>query len=54
MVSELAATLDLNICAEGVELTEQYNMVKNKRIKYIQGYYFGKPMKVCDFERAYI
>jgi diguanylate cyclase (GGDEF)-like protein len=54
MVSELAATLGLSICTEGVELAEQYEIVKRMRIKYIQGYYFGKPMRIDDFERTYL
>ncbi|MCI5857079.1 MAG: EAL domain-containing protein [Agathobacter sp.] len=54
MVSELAATLGLFICTEGVEATEQYEMVKNMHIKYIQGYYFGKPMRIEEFESKYL
>jgi EAL domain-containing protein (putative c-di-GMP-specific phosphodiesterase class I) len=54
MVSELAVTLSVNICTEGVELTEQYKRVKSLPIKYIQGYYFGKPMKAEAFEDAYL
>jgi len=54
MVSELAATLGLYICTEGVEATEQYELVKSMHIKYIQGYYFGKPMRIEEFERKYL
>ena len=54
MVSELAATLGLCICTEGVEMTDQYDAVKKMRIKYIQGYYFGKPMRVAEFEEKYL
>jgi predicted signal transduction protein with EAL and GGDEF domain len=54
MVSELAATLGLSICTEGVELAEQYEIVKGMRIKYIQGYYFGKPMRIGEFEQKYL
>ena len=54
MVSELAATLGLYICTEGVEATEQYELVKSMHIKYIQGYYFGKPMRIEEFESKYL
>lgn len=54
MVSELASTLGLYICTEGVEMTDQYEVVKQMRIKYIQGYYFGKPMRIEEFERKYL
>lgn len=54
MVSELASTLGLYICTEGVEESDQYELVKGKRIKYIQGYYFGKPMPISEFEKKYL
>lgn len=54
MVSELAATLGLFICTEGVETADQYQLVKQMRIKYIQGYYFGKPMRIEEFESKYL
>lgn len=54
MVAELASTLGLYICTEGVEMTDQYEIVKQMRIKYIQGYYFGKPMRIEEFESKYL
>lgn len=54
MVSELAATLGVHICTEGVEENRQYDIIKKLRIKYIQGYFFGKPMSVTDFEKKYL
>lgn len=54
MVSELATTLGVDICTEGVETTEQYEMIKNLNIRMIQGYYFNKPMKIEEFERKYL
>lgn len=54
MVSELAATLGVYICTEGVEENRQYDIIKKLRIKYIQGYIFGKPMSMTEFEKKYL
>ena len=54
MVSELAGTLGVNICVEGIETAAQYNVVKDMKVKYIQGYYFDRPMKCQDFEQKYV
>ena len=54
MVSELATTLEVDVCTEGVETTEQYEAIKALGIRMIQGYYFNKPMKLEEFERKYL
>ncbi len=54
MVAELAKTLQLSICTEGVENTAQYNMIKEKNIKMIQGFYFSKPLTLEEFEARYV
>ena len=53
LVSELAETLGASICVEGVENLRQYNIIKEMKIKYIQGFYFDRPMPARDFERKY-
>lgn len=53
MVAELAETLGVNICVEGIEKEAQYNVVRNMKVKYIQGFYFDRPMKREDFEMKY-
>ncbi|MBR6152164.1 MAG: EAL domain-containing protein [Lachnospiraceae bacterium] len=53
LVSELAETLGADICVEGVENLRQYNIIKEMKIKYIQGFYFDRPMPAKDFERKY-
>lgn len=53
MVAELAETLGVNICVEGIETAAQYEVVRNMKVKYIQGYYFDRPMKCEDFEAKY-
>ena len=54
MVAELATLLDVNVCVEGVETREQLDIVCAMKISLIQGYYFGKPMRVGDFEGKYV
>ncbi len=54
MVSELAKTLGMSICTEGVENPAQYAIIKGMNIRMIQGYYFSKPLKLADFEAKYL
>ena len=53
MVAELAETLGVSICVEGIEKEAQYRVVRNMKVKYIQGFYFDRPMKREDFEAKY-
>lgn len=53
MVAELAETLGANICVEGIETESQYRVVKKMKVKYIQGYFFDRPMKCDAFETKY-
>ena len=53
MVAELADTLGASICVEGIETETQYRIVRNMKVKYIQGYYFDRPMKCDAFESKY-
>lgn len=54
MVAELAGTLGVNVCVEGIETSEQYKVLKDMSVKYIQGFYFDRPMKREDFEQKYV
>ena len=54
MVAELAGTLGVNICVEGIETAAQYDIVRGMKVKYIQGFYFDRPMKRGDFEKKYV
>ena len=38
---------------EGIETESQYKVVKDMKVKYIQGYYFDRPLKREDFEKKY-
>ena len=54
MVKELANTIGVKVCVEGVETKTQYDIIKKMGIDYIQGYYFDKPMCIEDFESRYV
>jgi len=46
----LAHDLSIKVVAEGVETLDQYTILKDYGCDEIQGYYFGKPMPVSEFE----
>ena len=50
----LAHSLGLRVVAEGVEEEEQAKLLRLLRCDELQGYLFGRPMPVADFERQYI
>lgn len=54
MVSELAETIGVRMCVEGVEESDQLEKLRAMKIHFIQGYYYGKPMKAEDFEAKYL
>lgn len=54
MVAELANAIDVKVCVEGVETEAQYLALAEKKIQLIQGFYFGEPMHLDEFERAYL
>ena len=54
MVNELANTIGVKVCVEGVETKKQLDVACDMKVCTIQGYYFGKPMKIEDFEKKYL
>ncbi|MGM0563727.1 MAG: putative bifunctional diguanylate cyclase/phosphodiesterase [Pseudomonadota bacterium] len=53
-IIEMGSHLGLSVTAEGVETEEQLNMLKEMGCRYVQGYYFAKPLlasEVPDFIR---
>lgn len=54
MVAELAQTIGVSICVEGIESLAQYKVLQGMKVKYIQGYYFDRPMSIENFEEKYI
>ncbi|MDD2971308.1 MAG: EAL domain-containing protein [Lachnospiraceae bacterium] len=53
MISELAGSIGVSICVEGIETKEQYKVLEGMKVQLIQGYYFDRPMKRDAFEEKY-
>lgn len=54
MVSELAKTIGVQVCVEGVEQRKQLEVLKDMNVSMIQGFYYGKPMPAQEFEKIYL
>ncbi len=54
MVAELARTLGVAICVEGVENSAQYMVLQGMDVKLVQGYYFDEPLPRREFEEKYM
>lgn len=50
-IVSLAKELNLNIVAEGVELQEEIDYLREIGCNIVQGYYFSKPVNLKDFEK---
>ncbi len=51
-IINMAHSLDMKVIAEGVETQNQLQFLQNSGCDYYQGYFFGKPIPVCEFEAA--
>ncbi|MGR3318127.1 MAG: putative bifunctional diguanylate cyclase/phosphodiesterase [Candidatus Anammoxibacter sp.] len=47
----LSKSLNLEIVAEGAEITEQINFLKEQGCAIVQGFYYSPPLPVTDFEK---
>ena len=48
----MTGALGLNVIAEGVETVEQEQFLNLRGCHAYQGYWFGKPMPLDDFEKC--
>lgn len=53
-VFELARTIGIDICAEGIEQKTQLEVLSRMGVQKVQGFYFGNPMTVSEFESVYL
>ncbi len=53
MVAELAETIGVSICVEGIETQDQYKVLEGMKVRLVQGYYFDRPMTREAFEAKY-
>ncbi len=54
MIIGLSCRLDMPVITEGVETAEQVEFLSKMGCNMFQGYYFGRPMSVEEFERTYL
>lgn len=54
MIAELGQTIGVSICVEGVETKEQLEAIQDMKVKYIQGFYFDRPMQRKKFQAKYV
>lgn len=54
LVAELADSIGVSICVEGIETEEQYRVLEDMRVRMVQGYYFDKPMPQAEFAKKYV
>ena len=50
----MARTLSLTVIAEGVETEAQLQFLNENGCREVQGYLFGKPVRVSEFEELFI
>jgi diguanylate cyclase len=50
----LAHALNLRVIAEGVETQAQHTFLVDAQCDELQGYYFGKPIAIADFEARWL
>ncbi|MER2112163.1 MAG: EAL domain-containing protein [Solibacillus isronensis] len=51
---KMAQLLKLEVIAEGVETKEELDFLLGENCRYIQGFYFGKPCPIEEFEHSFL
>lgn len=52
-ITKLAHAINKNVCVEGIETETQAKQIRDMGADVLQGYYYGKPMTVFNFENLY-
>ncbi len=53
-IVDMGKAIGAEVCVEGIETKEQLDVLKGMGVKYIQGYYFDKPIRRALFEEKYV
>jgi EAL domain-containing protein (putative c-di-GMP-specific phosphodiesterase class I) len=48
-ISELANDFDAELCVEGVENSQMRDILRDYKVKSLQGYYYSKPVPFDEF-----
>jgi EAL domain-containing protein (putative c-di-GMP-specific phosphodiesterase class I) len=54
LIVDLSNTIDTGIVVEGVESEEQFTLLKDLGVNYIQGFLFGRPVPPDEFEKQHL
>ena len=54
LIMDIAKFLNVPVVAEGVEIEDQYRLLKRMGCQLIQGYYFSKPVPAEEFEKLIV
>ena len=54
LIADLSRQLEVQVCVEGVEDVKQLETLRRLNINMIQGFYYGKPMRVQEFEEKFL
>ena len=52
-IIEMAEGLNIRVLCEGVETKEQIELLRELGCKYVQGYYYSKPLSMAEFLEKY-
>ncbi len=54
MIAELATSIGVSVCVEGIETEAQKKVLEGMKVRLIQGYFCDRPMKREEFEEKYM
>ncbi len=53
-ITQLGKSINAEICVEGIENKAQLDTLKGMGVKYVQGFYYDKPLRRAAFEEKYV
>jgi len=53
-ITQIGKSINAEICVEGIETKAQIEALKGMNVKYVQGFYYDKPMRRAAFEEKYV
>ncbi len=51
---QLGKTIGADICVEGIETKQQLEALEGMEVKFVQGFYYDKPLRRAAFEEKYV